>query len=85
MQSFRLMAPGLLFIGEVSVILRKCQKPSYGAKVFPKSSVLWAGVLLPPEQLTEPTLQRGQRAGQICDRINRNVVVFVSRKNSGKC
>lgn len=61
MQSFRLMVPGLLLIGDVSFILWKCQKPSNSAKVFPQSSVLWTGVLFPPEQLTQPALHRGQK------------------------
>lgn len=61
MQSFRLVVPGFLFIGDVSVSLWERQKPSNSAKVFPQSTVLWAGVLFPPEQLTEPTLQRGQK------------------------
>lgn len=61
MQSFRLVVPGLLFISDVSVSLWKLQKPSNSAKVFPQSTVLWAGVLFPPEKLTEPTLQGGQK------------------------
>lgn len=84
-QSFRLVVPGLLFISGVSVILWKRQKPSYSAKVFPQSSVLWAGVLLPPEQLTEPTLQRVQKAVKISDQIHRNVWLQLWEKNSANC
>lgn len=55
--SLGVMVPGLLLVRQVSVGLRQGQKPPDGAQVLPQSAVLWAGVLLPPKQLTQPTLE----------------------------
>lgn len=49
---------GLLFVGQVSVSLRQAQEPSDGAQVLPQCTVLWAGVLLPSKQFTQPTLEK---------------------------
>lgn len=51
------LLPRFLFVDLVSVRLRQGQEPSDGAQVLPQSAVLRAGVFLPPEQLTQPTLE----------------------------
>lgn len=56
MQPFAVMVSGLLLIRQVPVGLRQRQEPSDGAEVVPQSTVLWAGVLLPSKQLTQPAL-----------------------------
>lgn len=62
MQPLAVMVSGLLLVRQVSVGLRQGEEPPDGAQVLPQSAVLWAGVLLPPQQLTQPTLE--QRHGQ---------------------
>lgn len=57
MQPLGVVVPGLLFISHVSVGLGQGQKPPDGAQVLPQGAVLWAGVLLPPKQLTQPALE----------------------------
>lgn len=57
MQPLRVMVSRLLLVCQVSVCLRQRQEPSNGAQVLPQSAILRAGVLLPPEELTEPTLE----------------------------
>lgn len=61
MQSLGVMVPRLLLVRQVSVGLWQGQKPPDGAQVLPQSAVLWAGVLLPPKQLAQPTLERRPR------------------------
>lgn len=61
MKPFTVLLPRLFFIGPVSVSLRLLQEPPDGAQVLPQRAVLWAGVLLPPKQLAQPTLEKRQR------------------------
>lgn len=49
---------GLFLVGHIPVSLWQCQKPPDGAQVVPQGAVLWAGVLLPPKQFTEPALRK---------------------------
>lgn len=65
MQPLVVMVSGLLLVRHVPVGLRKRQKPPDGAQVLPQGAVLWAGVLLPPEQLAQPTLEKRNRHGEI--------------------
>ncbi len=60
-QPLVVMVSGLLLVGQVSVGLLQSQKPPDGAQVLPQGAVLWAGVLLPPKQLTQPTLKKRHR------------------------
>lgn len=57
-QPLGMMVPGLLLICQVSVSLWQGEKPPDSAKVLPQGAVLWAGALLPPKQLTQPTLEK---------------------------
>lgn len=47
----------LLFIDGIAFILGQAEEPADHAQVLPKGPVLWAGVLLPTQQLTQPALQ----------------------------
>lgn len=81
-QPLCVMVSGLLFVRQISVTLRQRQKPPDGAQVLPQSAVLWAGVLLPPEQLAQPSLE--ERHG----RTRRNEMGGLkseSEVESGRC
>lgn len=58
-QPLCVVVSGLFFVSQVSVSLRQAQEPSDGAQVLPQCTVLWAGVLLPSKQFTQPTLEKG--------------------------
>lgn len=60
-QPLGVVMSGLLLVRQVSVGLRQGQKPPDGAQVLPEGAVLRAGVLFPPKQLTQPTLEDRQR------------------------
>lgn len=62
-QPLGVMVPGLLLVCQVSVGLRQGQKPPNGAQVLPESAVLWTGILLPPKQFTQPTLEQRHEGG----------------------
>lgn len=47
----------LLFIDGVSFSLGQAEEPADHAQVLPQGPVLWAGVFLPSQQLTQPALQ----------------------------
>lgn len=53
----------LVFVDGVSLGLRQAQEPADHAEVLPQGPVLWAGVLLPAQQLTQPALQEEHRRG----------------------
>ena len=57
-QPLRVMVSGLLLVRQVSVGLRQRQEPPDSAQVLPQGAVLWGWVLLPPEQLTQPALEK---------------------------
>lgn len=64
MQPLAVVMSGLLLVRQVSVGLWQGQKPADGAQVLPQGAVLRAGVLLPPKQLTQPTLEDDNRKAQ---------------------
>lgn len=47
----------LLLIDGVSFVLGQAEEPADHAQVLPQGPVLWTGVLLPTQQLTQPALQ----------------------------
>lgn len=55
------LLPRLLLVDLVPLGLRQPQEPPDGAQVLPQRAVLGARALLPPEQLTQPTLGGGER------------------------
>lgn len=64
MQPLAVVMSGLLLVRQVSVGLWQGQEPADGAQVLPQGAVLRAGVLLPPKQLTQPTLEDDNRKAQ---------------------
>lgn len=48
----------LLFVDGISFSLGQAEEPADHAQVLPEGPVLWTGILLPAQQLTEPALQR---------------------------
>lgn len=50
-------AAALLFIDGISFSLGQAEEPADHAQILPQGPVLWAGILLPTQQLTQPALQ----------------------------
>lgn len=50
-------AAALLLIDSISLNLGQAEESTDHAQVLPQRAVLWAGILLPPQKLTQPALQ----------------------------
>lgn len=74
-----LAGAALLLVDGVTFGLREAQEASDHGQVLPECSVLWRRILLPAQQLTEPTLEKnlkGRKEKKDTNQYEWNVLQF---------